>query len=236
MIKIRRTNSSFEIEPFMSPFGFKGGYVHGASQAVAMLESESGHRGIGIGTLSPLWSDARVFSENSEAAGNSLMFLVMEEALRASRNIPFETPFDLLEQLIPIAYDYGKSITKNRDLRLTFALNALVAVDNAAWKLYCAETGIRSFDEMVPESIRPALSHRHKKLACIPLMSYGVPLNEIVKTVDDGYFFLKIKIGSDPDNDGDLEKMLQWDKERLSAIHAAVKDREIPYTDDGRIP
>ena len=30
--------------------------------------------------------------------------------------------------------------------------------------------------------------------------------------------------------------MVRWDKERLSAIHEAVKDREIPYTKDGRIP
>ena len=49
-------------------------------------------------------------------------------------------------------------------------------------------------------------------------------------------FFLKIKIGSDPDKDGDLDKMLEWDKQRLSEIHEAVKDIETPYTDTGYVP
>ncbi len=67
-------------------------------------------------------------------------------------------------------------------------------------------------------------------------MSYGVPLDKIVEAVDQGYFFLKVKIGADPDKDGDQEKMLEWDKQRLSSIHTAVKDREIPQTANGRIP
>ena len=48
--------------------------------------------------------------------------------------------------------------------------------------------------------------------------------------------FLKIKIGSDPDKDGNLDKMLEWDKQRMLHNHEAVKDIEIPYTDTGRIP
>jgi hypothetical protein len=236
MIKIQRTNSNFEIQPFLAPFGFKGGYCSSGWQSIAMMESENGHRGVGTGTQGTLWSDARVFVENSEAAGNAFMYLMTDHALKAAREIPFETPLDLLDALLPITYEYGKKITGNDALRLTYALNSLVAVDNAAWQVYCAENGITSFDDMVPVDIRPALAHRQKQLASIPLMSYNVPLKDIVAAIEGGCFFLKIKIGSDPDKDGDQDKMLEWDKARLTAIHGAAKHIEIPYTNDGHIP
>ena len=236
MISISRTRSNFEREPLTAPFGFKGGYLSEIWQSTVLMESTSGHTGLGLGTQSTLWSDAQVFLGNDEAAGNSLMYLLTAYALREAQEIPFANPIELLERLLPLTYKYGQRITGNRDLRLTFALNALVALDNAAWQLYCRETGKSGFDDMIPEEIKPALSYRHTELASIPLMSYGVPLEDITGAMDDGYFFLKIKIGSDPDKDGDQEKMLQWDKERLTAIHAAAGSREIPYTEDGHIP
>ncbi|MCX5642580.1 MAG: L-alanine-DL-glutamate epimerase [Candidatus Omnitrophica bacterium] len=236
MIKIKKTVIAFEKETFLAPFGFKGGYLNGAWQTVALMESENGKQGLGLGTQSTLWSDAEIFINNSEQAGNEMMYRITEEALRLAKEIPFETPVDLLEKLVPPAYEYGKKITGKNNLRLTFALNALVAVDNAAWQLYCAEKGITGFDQMVPAELKSGLPYRHRELASIPLMTYGVPLKDIITAVNDGCFFLKIKIGSDPDKDGDQEKMVRWDKERLSAIHEAVKDREIPYTEDGRIP
>lgn len=236
MIRITKTANNFEREPMRAPFGFKGGYLTEAWQTVALLESEAGRQGLGLGTQSVLWSDAQIFLKHSESAGNSLMYLMTAHALDAARGMSFNTPMDLLETLLPQVYKYGQKITGNRNLRLTFALNALVAVDNAAWQLYAKENDLAGFDAMIPEAIRPALTYRHKELASIPLMSYGVAMPEIVKAVDDGYFFLKVKIGSDPAKDGDQEKMLAWDKDRLSAIHAAVKDRQIPYTQDGHIP
>ncbi|MHB9023785.1 MAG: enolase C-terminal domain-like protein [Armatimonadota bacterium] len=236
MIELTRTNSNFEREPLLSPFGFKGNYVSELWQSIALLESAGGKRGLGLGTLSPLWSDAGIFATHSEAAGNSFMYLMTAHALEVARGMSFATPLDLLEALLPEVYNYGKRITGNPSMRLTFALNALVAVDNAAWQLYCAEWGIETFDAMIPAEVRPALAHRHHALASIPLMAYGVPLEGIKTAVEDGYFFLKIKIGSDPAKDGDQEKMLEWDKARLTAIHALVKDREIPHTEDGHIP
>ncbi len=236
MIRIKRTSSNFEREPLISPFGFKGGYLSELWQSVALIESENGHKGLGLGTQSTLWSDAGIFTGNSESAGNSLMYLMTAHALKESEGMEFDTPIDLLEKLLPITYEYGKKITGRGDLRLTFALNALVAVDNAAWQVYAAENEIKNFDQMIPEDIRPALSYRHRELASIPLMSYGVPFEDIVQAVDDGYFFLKIKIGSDPGKDGDLDKMLEWDKARLESIHNAVKDKEVSYTEDGHIP
>ena len=236
MIRISRTNSNYEREPLTSPFGFKGGYLSEAWQSVALMESANGHRGLGLATQSTLWSDAAVFQENSQAAGNCLMFLLTAHALRASCEIAFETPLDLLDALLPMTFEFGKRITGRRDLRLTFALNSLVAVDNAAWQVYCQERGVTSFDAMVPEEFKSPLSCRHERLACIPLITYGVPPAGIAAALEAGHFFLKIKVGSDPDGDGDPEKMLRWDMERLSAIHAIAKDRTTPYTDGQIIP
>ncbi|MBN1435845.1 MAG: hypothetical protein JW936_02115 [Sedimentisphaerales bacterium] len=235
-MKITKSNCNFEREPLLAPFGFKGGYLSELWQSIVKLENGKGHTGLGLGTQSILWSDASVFVNNSESEGNSMMFQTTSFAAQSALDIEWETPLDLLDKLLPITYEYAKEITNNPELRLTFALNALVAVDNAAWMLYCDENDISSFDDMLPNEFRSSLSCRHDKLAGIPLMSYGVPIEKIIEAVNAGYFFLKIKIGSDPDNDGNLDKMLEWDCQRMREIHKAVKEIEIPYTDSGHIP
>jgi L-alanine-DL-glutamate epimerase-like enolase superfamily enzyme len=235
-MKITEHNCNFEREPLKAPFGFKGGYLSNLWQTVAYMKSESGAESTGLGTQSTLWSDSSVFTTNSESAGNSMMFLMTAYALQLSKQIEWDTPFDLLDKILPEVYEYGKKVTNNDDLCLTYALNALVPVDNAAWLIYSREHNINSFDDMLPGDIKPALSQRHNRLANIPLMSYNVPVDDIVKAVNDGYFFLKIKIGCDPGKDGDLDKMLEWDKNRLREIHERVKDIETPYTEHGHIP
>lgn len=235
-ITISRVNANFEREPLVRPFGFKGSYLTEIWQAVAGLESTSGQRAAGLNTQSVLWSDSELFAGVSEAAGNSLMFAMTEMALRRAQGLSFDTPLDLLDQLLPEVHEYGKAISRKPDLRLTFALNALVGVDAAAWLLYAREHGLTSFDTIIPERFRAALQHRHDRVACIPLLAYAIPMNEIVQHVNEGYFFFKIKIGSDPDRDGDREKMLQWDMARVSAIHEAIGRRETPYTRNGRLP
>jgi hypothetical protein len=235
-MKIVETNCKFEREPLIAPFGFKGGYLSEIWQTSAYMKSESGNEAIGLGTQSTLWSDAGIFTSNSETAGNSMMFLMTSFALAKAKQLDWQTPFDLLDEILPNVYEYGKKITNNPNLRLTFILNSLVAVDNAAWLIYCKDKGIANFDDMLPQDIRPALNCRHEKLANIPLMSYNVPLNKIVESVKEGYFFLKIKIGANPDKDGNLDKMLEWDKNRLKEIHEAIKNIETPYTDNGHIP
>ncbi len=236
MIKVKYTNSNFERNPLAAPFGFKGGYTTEIWQSVAYLEADSGCFGCGLGSQSPLWSDASVFSSCSEAAGNGSMFLMTEYALRAAREISFASPFDLLDRLLPITHKYGKKITSNPDLRLTFTLNSLVALDNAAWQLYCRTNGINGFDEMLPPEFRPAFRTRHQNLALIPLISYGVTEEAMAAMIDQGLFFLKIKIGADPDGDGDPAKMLEWDKQRLSAVHRIAGTKETPWSETGRIP
>ena len=235
-IKIKKVNCNFERERFIRPFGFKGGYVMEAWQSISSLTSLSGKTGLGIATQGVLWSDASIFASHSEAGGNALMFAMTEFALRRVKELAFSNPVELLEELVPQVHEYGKKITNNPDLKLTFALNSLVGVDNAAWMLFAKENNITNFDDMIPEEYRASLSYRHKKLASIPLMAYAIPLDEIVDAVKDSYFFLKVKIGSDPDKDGDREKMLQWDMKRIEKIHKAVGDIRIEHTKNGKIP
>jgi len=233
---ITHTDCNFEREPLITPLGFKGGYLSELWQTVALMENAVGQRGLGLGVQSVLWSDAYVFSHGAESVGNSIMFLMTSFALDRAQELSWNSPLELLEQLLPATHEYGKTITGYDGLRLTFALNALVAVDNAAWLLYCREKNIDNFDDMIPVDVKPALSHRHDKLASIPLMSYGVPIEQIGQAVNEGCFFLKIKIGSDPNKDGNLDKMLEWDKRRISEIHEVVKNKETPYTKNGHIP
>jgi len=236
MIKITKCDLKLMREPLIKPFGFKGGYLNEIWQVFPTLETVNGIRATGCGVQSVLWSDATVFSKYSETGGNSMMLAATEYALNQAMEIPFETPFDLLDRLFPSVYEYAKQVTGNAKLRQTFALNALVGVDNAAWIVYCRENGITSFDNMLPKAYRPALAGRQEKIAAIPLLSYNVGVDEIEKLTDEGYFFFKIKIGCDPDGDGDQEKMLEWDKQRLTQIHEFFRSAVTPYTESGGVP
>ena len=231
-ITIAKTNLGFETEPLIRPFGFKGGYMKEIWQTIAYMRSSSGAHSIGLCTQNVLWSDAQVFSTHSESAGNALMYSITDRALRLVTGQSFTNPVELLDAILPEVYEFGKKVTSSSQLRKTFALNALVGVDNAAWLLYAKENGITSFDDMIPDAYKPALSHHHKKVAAIPLMAYTIPIDEIMAATDHGYFFMKIKIGQP----GTQEEMLEKDKERLSAIHLAVGDVKTPYTRNGKLP
>lgn len=234
-MRIESVQSNFVREPLLAPFGFKGGYLSELWQVIAKL-STAEHSGLGLGIQSVLWSDAQVFTSTSQAGGNAYMFAMTDYALKLARGMDFSDPFTLLQELYPRVYEYGKQITANPDLRKTFALNSLVPVDNAAWQLYAREQGKDDFLELVPQAHRAALRGRQQKLCSIPLVTYGMTIEDVKKLVNDGYFFLKVKIGSDPDKDGDREKMLAWDKNRIRQIHEAVKDMTTPYTESGHIP
>jgi len=231
-MKIVKVNSNFEREPYIRPFGFKGGYCSEAWQTISMLESDNGNRGVGLCTQNTLWSDAHVFETFSECGGNALMYAMLEQGLQLVKDQSFDSPVDMLDAVWPQVYEYGKKITGHPNLRETFALNALVGLDNAAWLLYALENNITDFDRMIPADYKPALSHKHSKIASIPLMAYAIPLDEIKAAVEDGYFFMKIKIGSP----GSPQEMLEWDKQRVEAIHKAIGHFETPYTQNGKIP
>lgn len=236
MILIRKTSSGAESEPLSAPFGFKGGYLTQTWQTAVSLHGDSGRSYTGLGVQSILWSDADVFLKFGEAGGNRIMYDMTRFALEKAREIPFETPLELLDSLLEPTYEYGRKLTGNQKLRLTFALNALVPVDNAAWLMYCGENNISGFDGMIPDAALPAMSERCSRLANIPLITYGMSTEDISQKISEGYFFLKIKIGSDPCRDGDPDKMLEWDKNRLSEVHEAARKVEVPYTKSGHIP
>ncbi len=231
-ITIESAACGFEREPMVRPFGFKGGYLTEEWIVSACLRSTSGKHGIGLGTQSVLWSDAAVFAANSEAGGNAIMFAMTQHALNLAKGMSFVSPVELNEALWPQVLEYGKKVASNPRLRATFALNALVAVDNAAWVLFARENGLTDFDSMIPAAYRPALSARHAKCASIPLFSYKVPVEEIKAAVDSGYFFMKIKIGQP----GTQEEMLAKDMARVSQIHATLKNCRTPYTKTGKLP
>ena len=85
---------------------------------------------------------------------------------------------------------------------------------------------------MIPSAYKPSLSSHHKEAAAIPLMAYNIPIQEIKDAVEEGYFFMKIKIGQP----GTQEEMLEKDKARLTAIHKAIGNIRTKHTKDGKLP
>lgn len=234
-MRIKKVNLNFEVEPFKKPLGFKGNFLTGAWQVISYIESENTY-GIGIGSQSVLWSDAGVFAENTSSGGDALMFATTQFALKLLKGQRVINPVKTIDEIFEEVHKYAKKITGKKDLRKTFTLNSLVSVDNALWTLYAKEKGKQDFLEMLPLKYRKNLKYRYNKLACIPLISYSVSISEIEKMLKEGYFVLKIKIGSDPEKDGDREKMLKWDMERIKSIHERFKNYTTPYTKSGKLP
>ena len=230
-IHIKNVGSNFEREPLF-PYRFKGSAITESWQTAALLEGESGVSKIGLATQGVLWSDAKVAAAHSENAGNALMYAMSERALQMMKGNSFVSPIALLDDLLPEIHAYGKKITGNPDLRKTFALNALVCVDNAAWLLFSHENRIKTFDDMIPDAYKPGLSHRHNKVASIPSFPVGTEIKKIKAAADLGYFIMKLKTGSA----GTQKEMLEKDMDFLSVVHAAIGHYETAYTKDGKIP
>ena len=230
-IRIKNVDSNFEREP-LYPYRFKGSVISEGWQVAAYLESESGIRKVGIGGQGILWSDSKVFAAHSATAGNALMYAMSERALQIMKGNTFTNPLELLDQLLPDVYEYGKKITGNPDLRKTFALNSLVCVDNAAWLLYAAENNITRFDDLIPSDLKPGLSYRHSKVGSMPSFSVGADVKKIKAAADEGYFIMKLKTGSA----GTQKEMLEKDIAFLTAVHSAIGHYETPYTKNGKIP
>lgn len=230
-IRIKNVSSNFEREP-LHPYRFKGSAITDSWQTVAMLESDSGIKATGLATQGVLWSDSKVFAAHSESAGNALMYAMSERALQMIKGMSFTDPVRLLDELLPEVLDYGRKITGNPDLRKTFALNALVCVDNAVWILFARENNITQFDGLVPAEYKPGLSYRHEKVASIPAFSVGTSAERIRQAAEEGYFIMKLKTGSA----GTQQEMIEKDIAFLSAVHKAIGHFETPYTQNGKIP
>ena len=88
-----------------------------------------------------------------------------------------------------------------------------------------------SYDEMIPAHYRDAFVCKNKKVAVMFQVPYGMPVKEIMKAVEQGYFVIKIKTGQP----GTQSEMLAKDKARLDEIHTALKNRSNPHHKSGRI-
>ncbi|MEI6423562.1 MAG: L-alanine-DL-glutamate epimerase, partial [Lentisphaerota bacterium] len=145
-MKIKSFNVEFSREQFVAPFGFKGAYLSEMWQSSVNIVSDTGKTVTGYGAQSVLWSDPEVFTRNPEAAGNAMMLMTTSEAARASVGVEWKNPLALQRKILRKVHRQAGELTgRKKDLRLTFTLNSMVALDNAAWLLMSKEQGISSF-------------------------------------------------------------------------------------------
>src|SRR4051812_48150480 len=230
-IRIRSVGLAFEREPLIRPTGFKGGYLTELWQPIARLDSDSGRSRIGLGTQSVLWCDPAVLAHHSESAGNALMLAVTDRAPQMVQGETFTTPVELIDRILPELHQYACGLTGLPNLRRTFALNALVPLDNAAWLLYADENGITTFDEMLPAEYRAGLSYRNRTIASLPSVTYGLPIEDVARAAADGYFVIKVKLGSP----GTPAEMIEKDIARVTAVHRAVGGVRNSHMADGKL-
>lgn len=230
-ISIIRTQSGFEREKLIRPFGFKGGYLTELWQVVSRMQSSSGISKIGIATQSVLYGDADLFSLHTEADGNAMMYDLVRKTLELVKQNPFRNPVELLDRILPSVIQEGQKITGKPDLNINFIYNALVSVDNAAWLIYAAENKFNSFESMIPKPYKKALSHRNKKIAIMYQIPYGMPMQDLKNAAEQGYFVFKIKTGAP----GSQSEMLQADMARLTLIHKTLRDLRTGQTDNGKL-
>jgi hypothetical protein len=230
---VRVANAELRLrrEKFARPFGFKGSAFHEKWTPLVRLEDDAGHAAIGVGGLAPLWSDARVFTARGEEQSNKLQLAVLEEALRLTRGRECSDPIALQDAIIEEVHAHARGITGLDDLRTTFTLVALAALDYAAWLLAARGAGIAAFDGLVPERFRAYLSQRQEYVALAPAVGYTLPEEKLRELLERGAHVLKIKIG----HPGDEAEMLRRDVEWLDRIHALASGFETEMTDSGRV-
>ncbi|HWL54151.1 MAG TPA: enolase C-terminal domain-like protein [Chthoniobacteraceae bacterium] len=222
-MKIETTRLDLARQPMKKAFGFKGAAYHEKWIASVTLTTPEGQSATGHGGLAVLWSDERVFLNHTETGGNIMMLAVLERVLTRVRGCTFASAPELLDTVLPEAEALARTITGQPEVRRTFALNALVALDEAAWKLTALTRGVSDFDTLVPKPLRPALAHRHRELEIVPLISYEVTPQEIIQLAREGHRVLKIKIGAT----GSPGEMLARDQARLSQVHQALSQSGI---------
>ncbi|NWF54009.1 MAG: mandelate racemase/muconate lactonizing enzyme family protein [Syntrophaceae bacterium] len=229
-IQIKNYRFNFQREPLAKPFQFKGSSFREKWTLVLEVESTLGTRSTGTGGTAVLWSDPAVFSAFSEAGGNVVMAAMAEKGAQLAVGRSFQNPIELLETILPQVHDFGVQLTGNRNLKKTFTLNSLVALDLALWKLLVREAGLADFGQMIPEEFRPALGHRLSRIARLPVVSYDCSLEELFRLAEQGHFFLKIKVGQA----GSTEEMIKKDQTRLEEIHQAFQGKKAPRSPVGK--
>lgn len=230
-MQIIQTDSVFEQEKLIRPFGFKGGYLTELWQVASKLVVASGIGKVGIATQSVLYGDADLFGAYTERQGNELMYKVVKCALELVKQTPFSDPVNLQDQVFPELVKSARKITGKADLNTNFVYNALVSVDNAAWLLYAAEHKYLNFDEMLPQYYKKGLSHHNNKVAIMYQVHYNMPVQDLMNAAAAGYFVFKIKTG----HPGSQEEMLQKDMEKLSQVHDVLGNLHTRQTQTGKL-
>lgn len=229
-MRITEYDFNFEREELVRPFMFKAGAFSEKWINVSALRTDTGLEKTGIGSTAVLWSDPEVFADYSEAGGNLLMSSLAEYACSLLIGAEFRNPIEALELIRGGLYEQAKRLTRRENLRFTFVLNSLIAPDNTLWKLFSCAQGYSNFADLLEGEFPGVFASKQEYLACIPLITYNVPVGEIKKVVEEGVFFLKIKIGQG----GSQEEMLEKDMSRLSEIFMAVGEADTPHTDSGK--
>lgn len=230
-IKIEHIDSNFERTALVRPFGFKGGRLTELWQTAVLMRTASGNPQIGLATQSVLYGDPSVFFAHSESAGNALMYTLSEEALHMARETPFNTPVELLDEILPRLSKAAAALTGNGRVNPNFTYNALVGVDNAAWLTYAAENSLKNFDAMIPAQYRKAVSRHNTRIAVMYQIPYDMSMDDLMGAAAKGYFVFKIKTGMP----GSQQQMLEADMERLTLIHETLKKLRTLQTKDGRL-
>ena len=196
-MRILKSRLGMAREPLIAPFGFKGAYLTELWQSAAEL-STADARGLGLGVQSVLWSDAAIFAALGQERGNALMLDMSRHALRLLEGMELAAPTDMLTELLPRVLSYGREQSGKADMRETFALNALVCVDNALWQLWAREQGTEELAALIPPRYSARLTHRQQALGCIPLISYATGEKEILRLADEGAFLKEKRVAKRP--------------------------------------
>ena len=236
-MKVKNTALYTIKEPLVAPFGFKGRYIDTLWHTVVKGESDTFVMA-SPSVQSVLWSDDRVFEAFDHDEANEKMREVTKYALSLAEGKNLVRPDMFLENEFSNIKAKADEIC-GFEVRPTFALNALVGFDIMLWSLWARENGITAFDGIIPDYAKSSMIYKNKTLAQIPLVSYGVRLDDVTELLDDKTAVLKIKIGyKSPEADNheeDMEKMLAWDKRRIFDIHNIAKNYKTDLTDDGHI-
>lgn len=230
MNRIEHFSLTFEKEILKKPFGFKGNALTQLWQVWCKINLQDGTDGTGLGVQSVLWADETVFEGHSETGANSLMISVTEYALKKLIGMEFTNPIEIQHKIFDDVFEYAKNITQNENLSETFVLNALVGLDFALWQIWAKKNKIVDFDKICSQ-FSPQMNQKQPILAEIPLIGYNTSKEEIIQLLKQGAFFLKIKIGFNPSQKNDFEKMCEWDIQRICEIHNIANEFDTQYTE-----
>ncbi len=231
-MRITHADLDIQREPFARPFAFKGSAFHEKWNLVVRLRDDAGTEACGIGGLAVLWSDARVFASHTETGGNALMVATLERALQASLSTDWERPPDLLVAVRKEAEQFARVATgRGVDLQSTFVLNALVALDNAAWVLWARRRDVTDFEGWIPAAAASALGHRQSRVALTPAVGYNMPDAQVGELLQEGAGVLKLKIGYP----GLEEEMVAGDCRNLQRLQPLLRGVRTPLTDSGDV-